>query len=87
MTNKKPWTRHKITDAALKQLAAAALRDDGSLYPGKGHGAPASRMALRNRGLIEDKEQPCKAYGGLQWDEVINDAGREALAEARQEGW
>ena len=87
MTTKRPWTRHKIKDSALKQLAAAANREDGSLYPGIGRGAPASRMALRDRGLIEDKEQPCKTYNNMDWDTVINEAGREALAEARAEGW
>ena len=84
-TNRKPWTRHKIMDSALKQLAAAVNREDGSLYPGVGYGAPASRGALLARGLAEDVERPSKTYSGH--DTVITEAGREALAEARAEGW
>jgi len=86
-TNRKPWTRHKIRDSALKQLAAAVNREDGSLYPGIGYGAPSSRAALVARGLAKDIEIPSKAYGGRTGDTVITEAGRAALAEARQEGW
>ena len=84
-TTRKPWTRHKIKDSALKQLAAAANREDGSLYPGIGYGAPSSRAALMARGLAEEVERPSKTYGQL--DTIITEAGRKALAEARQEGW
>ncbi len=86
-TSKKPWTRHKIKDSALKQLAAAINRPDGSLYPGIGYGAPSSRAALLARGLAEEVDKPirCGYTGGLNI--IITEAGREALAEARQEGW
>ena len=85
-TTRKPWTRHKIMDSALKQLAAAVNREDGSLYPGVGYGAPSSRAALLARGLVEDIDQPSTEYGHC-FDTVITDAGRDALAEARREGW
>lgn len=85
-TSKKPWTRHKIKDSALKQLAAAANRGDGSLYPGIGYGAPSSRSALVSRGLAEYIKRPSNQYGGNE-DCMITHAGREALADARREGW
>ena len=85
-TNRKPWTRHKIKDSALKQLAAAANREDGSLYPGKGHGAASSRQALRSRGLAEYIQRPSNEYRGTK-DCVITPAGELALIEARAEGW
>lgn len=100
-TRKKPYTRHKITDSALKQLAAAVNREDGSLYPGIGAGAPASRGALVKRGLakevyIDAGTEPCSYcqsnrydcwHNGGRYDTQITEAGREALADARREGW
>lgn len=86
-TNMRPWTRHKIRNSALKQLSAAVNREDGSLFPGVGHGAASSRAALLARGLAEEVEQEMpRGYVGNS-NIVITEAGREALAEARQEGW
>ena len=86
-TTRKPWTRHKIMDSALKQLAAAVNREDGSLYPGVGYGAPSSRQSLIARGLVDQIERrPSCGYKGT-YDVAINDVGRKALAEARREGW
>jgi hypothetical protein len=92
MTSKHPYTRHKIRDSALKQLAAAVNRPDGSLYPGIGYGAPASRAALVSRGLAEDvisnRHRADGAYSSSDvHDCLITDEGREALEQARKEGW
>ncbi len=94
------WTEHKIRDSSLKQLAAAVNRADGSLYPGVGYGAPSSRAALISRGLAEEiyikTGDPCAYcqvneyncwHSGGHHNTVITAAGREALAEARVEGW
>ena len=87
MTNKRPWTRHKIMDNELFQLVAAARRDDGSLYPGIGLDAASSRQSLIARGMVDQIERrPSCGYKGT-YDVAINEAGREALAEARREGW
>ncbi len=89
----KKYTKHEITESALKQLGAAVNRENGSLLPGIGTGAPSSRSALINRGLAEDIKRECKAYPGCsdsygtKWDTIITAAGREALDQARQEGW
>jgi hypothetical protein len=83
---KKFWTEHNLTESMLKQLAAAVIRDDGSLYPGIGNGAPSSRCALTARGLAMPMERRNKAYGN-PWDIIITQAGRDALATARKEGW
>jgi hypothetical protein len=85
-TNKRPWTRHKIRDSALRQLAAAVNRPDGSLYPGIGYGAPSSRSALMARGLAEEITRPSNQYRGTH-DVVITPLGELALIEARAEGW
>ncbi len=82
----KTWTEHNLTESMLKQLAAAVIRDDGSLYPGIGHGASSSRAALFIRGLADNAVYECKAYPGCR-DDRINDAGRKALEDARREGW
>ena len=85
MTRK--YTEHRISNSALKQLAAAANREDGSLYPGIGHGAAASRGALIARGLAEGIERrPSCGYHG-HYDVVITSAGKEALRWARRDGW
>jgi hypothetical protein len=90
-TTKKPWTRHKIKDSALKQLAAAANRPTGSLYPGIGYGAPSSRAALIARGLAVDVKIESDGRGpyssGNVWDCRITEEGRQALEEARAAGW
>jgi hypothetical protein len=82
----KSWTEHNLTESMLKQLAAAANREDGSLYPGIGYGAPSSRAALFLRGLAVNAAGDCKEYPGCR-DDRINDTGRKALEDARKEGW
>jgi len=79
------WTEHKLTDSMLKQLAAASNRENGSLYPGIGYGAPSSRAALFVRGLANNAAGECKAYPGHR-DDRINDTGRKALEDTRMFG-
>ncbi len=80
------WTEHNLTESMLKQLAAAVNREDGSLLPGIGNGAPSSRAALFARGLADNAVYESTAYPGHR-DDRINDAGRKALEDARREGW
>lgn len=80
------YTKHGITESALKQLQAAANRPDGSLYPGVGYGAPASRHALVMRELAEYIKRPSQTYASSK-DCVITPAGELALIQARAEGW
>ena len=68
------YTEHKLTDAMLRKLSRLR-KGPADFYSGTGD-------ALVSRGLAE---------GG--WDGVrpipysITDAGREALEQARKEGW
>ncbi len=88
---KRKYTQYGITESALKQLQAADNRPDGSLYPGIGYGAPASRGALISRGLAEDviaKVERLSDYSSRSLhDTIITEAGRDALTQARAEGW
>ncbi len=85
MTSKKPWTRHKITDAALKRLACLQANID--------HHHGTSMAALKFKRLAEDGDEYTETIGYGYTRTMhrpccrITDAGREALAEARQEGW
>ncbi len=90
---KRTWTEHKLTDNMLKQLAGAISRDDGSMYPGIGYGAPSGRSALETRGLCETiviSEDPATYHWAKprkNYGTYITAAGREAFAQAREEGW
>ena len=86
MTNKRPWTRHKITDAALKRLACLHANID--------HHHGTSMAALKFKGLAEDGDEHTETIGSHGFTRTIHlpccritEAGREALAEARREGW
>ena len=76
---KNTYTQHGLKTNWLKALARAKNLVDagktGTAYSnGLGHGSASIRLALRNRGLIDD-------------DDVITDAGIAAVMEARNEGW
>lgn len=68
------WTDFQLTDNMLKQLSAGASRENGSVCPGRGHGAAAGRYGLYNRGLITI-------------DNKMTVDGHDALEQARKEGW
>ncbi len=84
-TNKRPWTRHKLTGSMLKRLACLAANID--------HHHGTSMDALKRRGLAEDGDPKTEAIGYGQVRTIhlpccrLTEAGREALAEARAEGW
>lgn len=75
----KTWTDHKLTDAQCRVLASFITEEaTGRPYEHK-HGVAAD--ALHRKGLINRRfglANPCC---------VILDAGREALKQARKEGW
>lgn len=86
MTNKKPWTRHKLSTHMLKRLA--------QLSANTGHNHGTAMTALKYRGLAEDGDEITEEYGCHGFTRTIylpccriTEAGREALAEARAEGW
>lgn len=71
MTSKRPWTKHKVTGHMLKRLAQLAAGHT----PNYG----TAMAALDARGLVDGYQSGGKV--------TLTDAGREALAEARAEGW
>ena len=83
MTTRRTWTQHKLTTHMLKRLAQL----QAGLTPN--YGTPMS--ALIHRDLVEEYEMEVDGIGiAMRWPVQacrITDAGREALAEARAEGW
>lgn len=67
----KTYTEHKLTDPMLQRLS--------KICKGKRCGG-ISMLALEARGLAVEITEP-----NYQW--VPTDLGREALADARREGW
>jgi len=67
------YTQHKLSDAMLQRLSRASK--------GKRVGG-ISVPALVDRGLLFDAEA-----GERRASYQITDAGRDALAQARREGW
>jgi len=84
----KTWTEHKLTTHMLKRLAQL----NAPCTAGHNHGT--SMGALKVRGLAEDGT-PTVVGGPEPWQRRtihvpccrITQAGREALAQARREGW
>ena len=78
MTSKRPYTRHKLTGSMLKRLAQLAS-------PSKEHNHGTSMHALYFRKLVTGWEQGNRE----PWPNccTLTEAGREALADARREGW
>ncbi len=82
------WTEHNLTEHMLKRLAQLAS-------PSGDHNHGTSMGALHWRGMVEDGpivERPLSRSGYPLPPArlpccVITDKGREALAEARAEGW
>lgn len=70
------YTEHALTDPMLQRLSKWRKIADESREPNAKDGAlfGNSCMALMARGLLDEGPS-------------INDAGREALANARMEGW
>ena len=70
------YTQHKLTDAMLRRLSKTKN--------GKNPGG-ISTNALERRGLV--KTTHINVTQGKTWTAEITDAGREALDQARREGW
>lgn len=69
----KKWTHLKLSESMLKRLA----RLKAGHYPGAG----TSMAALERRGLVNITGDPYpRGY-------ALTEAGGQALAEARREGW
>lgn len=85
MTTSRKWTAHKLTEAMLKRLACLAANID--------HHHGTSMAALKSRGLAEDGDEHTETIGYGYARTIclpccrITEAGREALAKARAEGW
>jgi hypothetical protein len=73
-----PYTKHKISDAALQRLSA--------IVAGRRHGHGPALNALIRRGLVRapDGAGDVWRFGGQF---LPTDAGIDALAQARREGW
>jgi len=74
----KTYTQHKLTDAMLRRLSKTKN--------GKSPGG-TSTDALERRGLVKTSRATVKSEQTRTWRTEITDAGREALAQARLEGW
>ncbi len=77
------WTKHRLSTHMLKRLAQLSSPNPSA----HNHGTPMT--ALEFRGMVENPDRSwCEDF--RQYDGpccVITDLGREALAEARAEGW
>ncbi len=75
------WTQHRLSSHMLKRLA--------QLQAGCSHNHGTPMTALEFRGMVDNPErhwcEDTRQYSGPCC--VITEAGRDALAEARAEGW
>ncbi len=81
------YTAHKLSEHMLKRLAQ--LSSPSGKHE---HGTPMG--ALKYRGLVDDGPERVVPYGDYVFSRkihdpccVLNDAGREALSQARALGW
>lgn len=77
------WTKHRLSGHMLKRLAQLSAGHQANC------GTPMTALVFR--GMVEECEKEVEARtGGGTWlitEHRITDLGREALAEARAEGW
>lgn len=71
----KTYTQHKLTDPMLQRLSEASK-------PGGTFRGGVSMVSLEERGLVR-----VGALYHSQRRKVATEAGRQALAQARAEGW
>jgi hypothetical protein len=77
-SNAPTYTQHRLSDPALRRLSA--------ICKGRKHGHGMALLGLENKGLVEarpliDGSKP----GTVRY--VATEAGRQALGQARREGW